>query len=88
MRQIHVRRHLFRGFGIFERDRSAQADRVAKLDEFPGHFPAGAETMDDPAAGSGMLAQKGQRIADRVAAVDQNRFVDPVRQLDLNAACC
>ena len=30
-----------------------------------------------------MLAQKGQRIADRVAAVDQNRFVDPVRQLDL-----
>ena len=39
--------------------------------------------MDDPAAGNGMLAQKGQRIADRVAAVDQNRFVDPVRQLDL-----
>lgn len=30
-----------------------------------------------------MLAQKGQRIADRVAAVNQNRFVDPVRQLDL-----
>ena len=39
--------------------------------------------MDDPTTGSGMLAQKGQRIADRVAAVNQNRFVDPVRQLDL-----
>ena len=30
-----------------------------------------------------MIPQKGQRIADRVAAVNQNRFVDPVRQLDL-----
>lgn len=39
--------------------------------------------MDNPAAGSGMLAQKGQRIVDRIAAVDQNRFIDPVRQLDL-----
>ena len=39
--------------------------------------------MDDPAAVDGMIAKNRERITDRVAAVDQNRFVHAVGQLNL-----